>query len=210
MAKFYNIERENSMKIKRIVGGNIESNGYVLYDKIDGAGYIIDPGYNPEKFLKLVSELNIKLLGIILTHHHYDHVGAVDKIRATIDCKVYLHWGDVDMYKSNVDVMLSDGDLLNLGEESLLVIHTPGHTRGSICLFSEKSKVAFTGDTIFNVDLGRTDLLDGSQDDMKRSIIEKINLWENEITIYPGHGDSATMKYVRKNNKEFIDIIDHI
>ncbi len=210
MAKFYNIERENSMKIKRIVGGNIESNGYVLYDKIDGAGYIIDPGYNPEKFLKLVSELNIKLLGIILTHHHYDHVGAVDKIRATIDCKVYLHWGDVDMYKSNVDVMLSDGDLLNLGEESLLVIHTPGHTRGSICLFSEKSKVAFTGDTIFNVDLGRTDLLDGSQDDMKRSIIEKINLWENEITIYPGHGDSATMKYVRKNNKEFIDIVEHI
>jgi len=196
------------MKIKRIVGGNIESNGYILYDKINGEGFIIDPGYNPEKFLKLILELDIKLMGIILTHHHYDHVGAVDKIRTTTGCKVYLHWGDGDMYKSKVDVMLSDGDLLKLGEESLRVIHTPGHTRGSICLFAEKSKVVFTGDTIFNVDLGRTDLSDGSEDDMKRSIKEKINLWENEITIYPGHGDSATMKYVRKNNQEFSDIIN--
>lgn len=196
------------MKIKKIVGGNIESNGYILYDRPNGEGYIIDPGYNPDKYLTLVLDLNIRLIGILLTHHHYDHVGAVEKIRVATGCKVYLHWGDADRYKNTVDVMLSDGDVLALGDEFLKVIHTPGHTKGSICLFSEQSKVVFTGDTIFNVDLGRTDLQDGSQKEMNKSIKEKINSWDNDITIYPGHGDPATMKYVRKNNEEYKDIVN--
>jgi len=195
------------MKIKRIVGGNLESNGYVIYDREQGECYVIDPGYNGEKFLKIIGELGLKMKGILLTHHHYDHVGAVDKIRAATGCPVYIHRADSDRYPGHADVLLENGDKLLLGGEEIKVIHTPGHTRGSVCYYSEQSKLAFTGDTIFNVDLGRTDLADGSPTDMEYSVRDIIDLWSNEITIYPGHGDSCTMKYVRKYNTEFLDLV---
>lgn len=190
-----------------MIGGNLESNGYVIYDKEQGESYIIDPGYNGEKYVKLIGDLGLTLKGILLTHHHYDHVGGVDKIKAMTGCPVYIHRADGGMYKKPADVLLENGDKLLLGEEEIKVLHTPGHTRGSACFYSEQSKLAFTGDTIFNVDLGRTDLVDGSPTDMEYSIRDIIDLWSNEITIYPGHGDSCNMKYVRKYNREFLDIV---
>ena len=195
------------MKIKRLIGGNLESNGFVIYDKERGECFIIDPGYNGEKFLDIVEELDLALKGILLTHHHYDHVGGVDKIKGATGCPVYIHRADSDLYKKQADVLLENGDKLLLGEEEIKVLHTPGHTRGSVCFYSEQSKLVFTGDTIFNVDLGRTDLADGSQTDMEYSIRNIIDLWNNDITIYPGHGDSCNMKYVRKYNQEFLDIV---
>ena len=195
------------MKIKRLVGGNLESNGYVIYDREQGECFVIDPGYNGEKFLKIIEDLNLKMKGILLTHHHYDHVGGVDKIREMTDCPVYIHRADSDLYKKSADVLLEQGDTLMLGQEIIKVIHTPGHTKGSVCYYSEQSKLAFTGDTIFNVDLGRTDMIDGSAYEMELSIRNIIDLWSNEITIYPGHGDSCNMKYVRKYNQEFLDIV---
>ena len=111
-------------------------------------------------------------------------------------------------------VYLKDGDILELGDgteriEKLEIIHTPGHTKGGICIMCPQSKVCFTGDTIFNVDLGRTDLEDGSDSDMAASI-SIINKWPNDITIYPGHGDPATMKTVRKINLEFLEFLGEI
>jgi len=195
------------MKIKRLIGGNLESNGYVIYDREKGECFVVDPGYNGEKFLKIMRDLDLKMKGILLTHHHYDHVGGVDKIREMTDCPVYIHRADSDMYKKQATILLEDGDILLLGQEEIKVIHTPGHTKGGVCYYSEQSKVVFTGDTIFNVDLGRTDLSDGSQYQMENSIRSIIDLWSNEIMIYPGHGDSCNMKYVRKYNQEFLDII---
>ena len=196
------------MKIKRLIGGNLESNGYVIYDREQGECYVVDPGYHGDKFVKIIQDLGLKIKGILLTHHHYDHVGGVDKIKEATDCSVLIHRADSDMYKRPVDVLLEDGDKLMLGAEEIKVIHTPGHTKGSVCFYSEQSKLAFTGDTIFNVDLGRTDLSDGSPFEMEHSIKDVINLWSNEITIYPGHGDSCNMKYVRKNNQEFLSIVE--
>lgn len=196
------------MKIKRLIGGNLESNGYIVYDKDNGECYIIDPGYNGEKFIKKTEELGLKIKGILLTHHHYDHVGGVEKIKEMAECPVYLHREDCDIYRRPVDVALENDHILPLGEDELLVVHTPGHTKGSVCYYSEKSKLAFTGDTIFNVDLGRTDLEDGSPKEMETSVKNIIDGWSNEITIYPGHGDSCNMKYVRKHNQEFIDIVN--
>jgi hydroxyacylglutathione hydrolase len=193
------------MKIKRLIGGNLESNGYVIYDREQGECYVVDPGYNGEKFVKIMIDLGLKMKGILLTHHHYDHVGGVDKIKEATDCPVYIHRADSDMYKRPADVLLEDGDQLMLGNEEIKVIHTPGHTRGGVCFYSEQSKLAFTGDTIFNVDLGRTDLSDGSQYELEHSIKDIISLWSNEITIYPGHGDSCNMKYVRKYNQELVE-----
>lgn len=195
------------MKIKRLIGGNLESNGYIIYDQPQGQCYIVDPGYLGGRFLDEIKKLELSLLGILLTHHHYDHVGGVDKIKAETGCPVYLHRADCDAYGKPVEEMLEDGQTLLLGKEEIKVIHTPGHTQGGVCFFSQQSKLAFTGDTIFNVDLGRTDLSDGSSAQMAHSIRHIISHWPNEITIYPGHGDSCTMKYVRNHNQEFLELV---
>ena len=196
------------MKIKRFTGGTLESNGYVLYVREGGSCFIIDPGYDPKVFLVYIRDMKLDLKGIILTHHHYDHTGAVDRIKNETGCPVYLHREDCDMYGNQVDVYMEDSDIIDLDGVQLEVIHTPGHTRGSVCIFDVKDWVCFTGDTIFNVDLGRSDLEDGSEEQMIRSITEIIDRWPNDIMIYPGHGDGCTMKKVRKINREFTDIIE--
>jgi len=195
------------MVIKRLVGGTLSGNGYIVYKKEGGDCFIIDPGYSPEKFIKAVKELKLHVRGILLTHHHYDHVGGVKKIREAKDCPVYLHREDADMYRDSVDVLLEDGYELAFDDEKIKVLHTPGHTAGSVCYYVEKYKTAFTGDTIFNVDLGRTDMKDGSPRKMEESIRNVVNLWDNEVMIHPGHGDPCNMKFVRKVNREFLDIV---
>ena len=196
------------MKIKRFICGLLESNGYVIYQREGENCFIIDPGYGPKVFKDFINEHSLHVKGILLTHHHYDHVGAVDKLKDVFDCPVYLHRRDCDMYKKNVDVYMEDGDTIDLDGETITVINTPGHTKGSVCFFSHKSRLAFTGDTIFNVDLGRTDLEDGSEEEMRRSITDIVDKWQNDIMIYPGHGDGCTMKAVRRINKEFLDIVN--
>lgn len=196
------------MKIKRFIGGMLESNGYIVYQKEGGDCYLIDPGYNSKVFIEFIKGNNFCLKGILLTHHHYDHVGAVERVKEVFDCPVYLHRADCDMYGKDVDVYMEDGDVIDLEGETMKVISTPGHTAGSVCFYSDKSKVCFTGDTIFNVDLGRTDLEDGSEKDMIGSIVNIIDKWPNEIMIYPGHGDGCTMKKVRQINAEFISIVN--
>lgn len=185
----------------------LESNGYVIYQREGGSCYVIDPGYEAKNFTGFMEEKRLEPQGILLTHHHYDHTGAVKKLRAMRECPVYMHRADMDRYKGTVDRPLEDGDVILLEGEDIRVIHTPGHTAGGVCFFSEKSKLAFTGDTIFNVDLGRTDLEDGSAADMVRSCREIIDGWSNEIFIYPGHGDGCTMKTVRSINREFLEIV---
>lgn len=169
---------------------------------------MVDPGYNPERFLTFIQEHQLRPAGILLTHHHYDHVGGVDKIRNFFDCPVYLHRGDVDLYRKPVDVILEGGEQLDLDGEKIDVIHTPGHTSGGVCYYSEKSKAAFTGDTIFNVDLGRTDLEGGSFTQLQNTVVSILDKWSNDITIHPGHGDPCNMKYVRNHNEEFLYMLN--
>lgn len=195
------------MNIKRLVGGNLESNGYILYCREGGDAYIIDPGYNPERFMKLCTEKQLHVKGILLTHRHFDHVGGVEKIHNELDCPVMIHRLDADLYGKPVDRLLEADDVLELEDEKLEVCHTPGHTHGGVCFYCEKSKAVFTGDTIFNVDLGRTDLEDGSPQEMEASIRNIVSKWENDMTIYPGHGDPATMKYVRQHNQEYLELV---
>ncbi len=200
------------MKIKRFIGGLLESNGYVIYQQDGGEAYLIDPGYNSKVFIEYIKEHGFDLKGILLTHHHYDHAGVAERVKAVFDCPIYLHRRDCDIYsreyKRNADIYMEDGDVFDLEGEKIVVINTPGHTAGSVCLMSEKSKLCFTGDTIFNVDLGRTDLEGGSEAEMIDSILNIIDKWPNDIMIYPGHGDGCTMKKVRQINSEFLDIVN--
>lgn len=212
------------MEIKRFIGGLLEANCYVIAATGEKAAgfkqvpcFIIDPGYNPKKIIKYVREKNLAPRGIILTHHHHDHGGGAPLIRKELDCQVMIHTLDADRYGHEVDIYLEEGDVIRPYDsggsrrgqgDALEVLHTPGHTEGGICLLCREDKICFTGDTIFNVDLGRTDLEDGSESSMRQSIKEVVDKWGNEITIYPGHGDPATMKTVRKINKEFLEIIN--
>ncbi len=196
------------MKIKRFVGGALESNGYILFQKNGTKCYVIDPGYEPKKFIQYIKEQNLQLEGIILTHLHHDHTGAAQTVSDAFDCPIYMHEDDAFVYRGRVDQRLRDGDTFDLEGETLKILHTPGHTRGSICIYSEKSKVCFTGDTIFDTDLGRTDLDGGSENDMYWSIRNVVDQWDNQITIYPGHDGSCNMKFVRLHNLEFTALRD--
>lgn len=196
------------MKIKCFVSGALLSNGYVIYQKEGGSCYIIDPGYSPKKFIDFSREKALHPAGVLLTHLHHDHTGAADAVAEALDCPIYMHEDDAFIYRGRVDCHLLDGDTFDLEGETLQVIHTPGHTKGSICLMSQKSRVCFTGDTIFDTDLGRTDLAGGSEADMKHSVRDIIDKWENDITIYPGHDSGCNMKKVRIYNTEFLALRD--
>ncbi len=212
------------MEIKRIIGGILQANCYIISPSLKGDAkaaakektpcFIIDPGYDPGKIIKYINSENLSPEGIILTHHHVDHSGYADRVRKELDCPIMIHREDADRYEEGADILLEDGDVLTLckgngrGTVKLTVHHTPGHTKGGICLMAERDRICFTGDTIFNVDLGRTDLEDGSYEEMVSSIMNVIDKWDNDITIYPGHGDPATMKKVRKINLEFLEIIN--
>ncbi len=196
------------MKIKCFVSGSLSSNGYVIYQKEGGGCYIIDPGYSPRKFINFVRERELKPCGILLTHLHHDHTGAAEAVQDALDCPIFMHEDDAFVYGGRVDVRLSDGDSLELAGEELKILHTPGHTKGSICIMCPKSRVCFTGDTLFDTDLGRTDLSGGSEEDLRRSICRIIDKWDNDITIYPGHDTGCTMKKVRIYNREFLALRD--
>ncbi len=196
------------MKIERFVGGSLESNCYVISIAGRGQCYIIDPGYEAKKIVNHVQNKGLKCLGVILTHHHHDHVGAADKVSDVLECPVMMSFEDSLMYKGKVDNYLQDGDVLILEDEEMKILATPGHTHGSICILCEKSRVIFTGDTIFDTDLGRTDLSDGSFEEMRKTCRNIIDRWHDSFRIYPGHDDSATMKQVRMYNKEFLDCLE--
>ncbi len=212
------------MEIKRIIGGILQANCYIISPSQRGDAkaavkektpcFIIDPGYDPGKIIKHIKNENLSPEGIILTHHHVDHSGYADRVRKELDCPIMIHREDADRFEEGADIFLEDGDVLTLckdndrGTVKLTVLHTPGHTRGGICLMAARDRICFTGDTIFNVDLGRTDLDDGSYEEMVSSIMNVIDKWENDITIYPGHGDPATMKRVRKINLEYLEIVN--
>ena len=195
------------MEIKRFIGGILEANGYVISDPDSGECWIIDPGYRPKVFSQYVIKQGLHPQGILLTHHHSDHTGGAALVRRSLDCPVYLHRADCDAYGEHVDVYLEGGEGLALGEERFQVLHTPGHTKGSVCFLFRKSRCCFTGDFVFNVDLGRTDLADGSEEEMERSILQEAERWTGDITIYPGHGDDCIMRTVRRINQEYIDIV---
>lgn len=211
------------MKFERLVAGMLETNGYIIYDEHTLEALVIDPGDEPQAFITYIEKNSLKVLGIVLTHYHYDHIGAVEDIKKKYNCPVYIHKKDahglqraeinysMEGFRKPVSIIpdktLSHGDRIQAGSVVLEVIHTPGHTPGSICLRAKDANIIFTGDTIFDDDLGRTDLEGGSPGEMRKSIANKISKWPDDITIYPGHGDHAAMAYVRKKNIEFLSML---
>lgn len=200
------------MFLKRIPTGMFGSNCYILGD--DGEGAVIDPGVDTGEIMRVVDEAGLAVKYIILTHAHIDHICSVDELRDRTGAKVLVHEADAPslpdsrlngsaMFSSRrafreADVLLKDGDSVNLGGLKLQIIHTPGHTPGGICIKVEN--IVFTGDTLFRMSIGRTDLGNGDHDTLIRSITGKLFNLEDDTVVYPGHGPSSTIGYEKMRN----------
>jgi len=176
------------MQIKTIKVGGLQTNCYLVAENQEAL--IIDPGAESEKILKALGDQKVK--AIVLTHGHYDHVTEAFTLKEKINCPVMVHEKDESLMtystQTRADKLLKDGDQL-LG---LKVFHTPGHSGGSICLYSEKEKILFSGDTLFAGDYGRCDLPGSSQREMENSLKRLLAL-PPETKVYPGHGQPTTI-----------------
>ena len=175
---------KNEMLIKKLIVGMLQTNCYILAG--DERGIIIDPGDEVDRILEEVGDLKVDL--ILLTHNHFDHVGALSATVRATSAPVAIHPLD-NIDAANKD--LKDGEKIPFDDKEILVMHTPGHTQGGCCFLLEG--ILFSGDTLFPGGWGNTAFPGGSERDIFRSIREKLMKLPDETIVYPGHGDSTTI-----------------
>jgi glyoxylase-like metal-dependent hydrolase (beta-lactamase superfamily II) len=192
------------------------SNCYILIsDGNDGTRHaaVVDPSADANKIISFIENKNATLDFIVLTHGHFDHVLSLDTLRDKTNAPAYIHEDDDEMLPDGqknayslffgvekhwrpAEKLLDDGDMLKLGEDTIKVISTPGHSKGSICLLCEDKLI--TGDTIFANGYGRYDLHGGDADVLQTSLLSLRSL-DEDLTIYPGHGGKSTLKIALDN-----------
>lgn len=191
------------MNIKTLTLGDYATNCHILWQEEDTRCLVIDPGYEPERVLEAVDKLGLRVEAILLTHGHFDHVGGVKAIAADTDCKVFLNTADCAMPPMLTNGTLyytdslRDGQHLSLAGLELDVLSTPGHTPGSVCLICQDH--IFSGDTLFAMSCGRTDLPGGNSKQMRESLARLSALTGNYF-IHPGHGSSTCLRDEKKYN----------
>ncbi len=178
------------MQIKCLSLGRLRANCYLLISKNEIG--IIDPGGEPEEILKEINSLGFKVKYIINTHFHFDHTEANEAIREATGAEILIHEKEKSFINFKPDRFIKDKEKITIGDDTLEVIHTPGHTKGGICLAGEK--YVFTGDTVFKNGYGRTDLPGGSQSEILNSLQKLRSLLKPGNIICPGHGDSFEIK----------------
>ena len=194
------------VEIHTLVVGRLQTNCYILQS--GGEAVIVDPGDEHERILMLIKDVRAKPARIIATHTHFDHVLGVDGVRKATKASFLIHHDDLPMLQSmqsrvhqimgfevppppKVDGYVKDGDLLEVGDEKIRVLHTPGHSPGSVSLSGDG--YVLTGDALFNQSIGRTDLPGGDLNTLVHSIREKLFKLDDETTVYPGHGPETTI-----------------
>ena len=183
--------------------GAYQTNCYILHQEASTSCVVIDPGYTPEVILDFLAGKGLTLEAILLTHGHFDHVGAVRDLAAETGCRVWLNPDDLSMPPKLTAGPLyytdtySEGDTISPAGISFQVLSTPGHTPGSVCLIAED--FLFSGDTLFAGSCGRTDLPGGSTRAIRESL-RRLAALPQDYSVHPGHGESTTLAWEKQYN----------
>lgn len=202
------------MKIIRVPAGIYAANCYIVYSEKTNEGFIVDPGGDADDILSAIKENGVNAKSIILTHGHGDHIGGVRELKEKLEIPVMIHEDDREILvdgEKNLSTMmamgtieiepenlLKHGDMIEYNDLKAEIIHTPGHTRGGICIKVEDSII--TGDTLFAGSIGRTDLLGGDYNTIISSIKEKLLVYPDEYKVLPGHGGGSTIGKEKATN----------
>lgn len=202
----------------------LKTNSYVVCDERTKEAMVVDPGGQPEKIAEVLDILGANLKYIFVTHCHADHIGGITELKKLKGGKILVSRDDaeglfneeinlayiINMEKPELeaDSRLDDEDLIHVGDIEFKVIATPGHTKGGLCLYSEKEGMVFTGDTLFSGTWGRTDLPTGSFVDIITSITNKLMPLPDDTIVYPGHGKITMIQderniYLELREKDF-------
>jgi glyoxylase-like metal-dependent hydrolase (beta-lactamase superfamily II) len=196
--------------------GPLQCNCSVIGDESTQEGMVIDPGDDIADILALIQQHNLKIKQIVITHAHIDHVGGAMKLRAATGAPILLNENDYALLKMmdvqaswvgmaspgkvEIDQSIGNADTVKAGSLVANVLHTPGHTEGSVCLYFPAEKKLIAGDTLFAGSIGRTDLPGGSFDKIMASLREKLMALPDETVVIPGHGPLTNIGEERQNN----------
>lgn len=200
------------MYIKNFPSGPLQANSYLVWDDTK-EGFMVDLGGFNEKIVTWIEREGIKLKYIILTHGHCDHIGGVNWMKSLTGAKVVAAADELEMLEDSrinmssafgddititPDVLVGEEDNLKVGKMTLEFILTPGHSKGGMCI--KVGKVLFSGDTLFNSSVGRTDFYGGSMETLTKSIREKLFVLDDDVKVYPGHMGTTTIGYEKEHN----------
>lgn len=188
------------MKVHQLEVGNMQNFTYVLEDEQTNEAVIIDPSWDLDLVLDVVEKNGLKVKYIINTHHHFDHTIGNDAIVKKTGSKVVQHKNST----LKNDLTVSDGDKIRFGSSELTIVHTPGHSKDSMCLVGD-GKV-FSGDTLFVGNCGRVDLPGGSARELYHSLFDTVYKMDDDLTMYPGHnyGNSPTSTIGKEKKTNFV------
>lgn len=210
------------MKVEKIEVNILKSghitNSYVIYNEETKEALVIDPGDEFEKLKEYIDENNLNVNYIVITHAHFDHVLALEKLQKYTSSQVLISKEDLEMLKGNVSnaskainikqepilidekniKIVEDGMILNMLDDNFSFYKTPGHTSGCIIMYNKSNNFAVTGDTLFADCYGRCDLETGSFSQMVESLRKIFSIFDDDMVIYPGHGESSTINRTRR------------
>jgi glyoxylase-like metal-dependent hydrolase (beta-lactamase superfamily II) len=201
------------MKVHQILVGNMQNFSYVVEDDDTNEGIVIDPSWDLDKIEQVITRNNLKIKYIVNTHHHFDHTLGNEAMTNSTGAKIIQH----EESELQNDITVKDGDVINFGNSELRVLHTPGHSRDSICLIGD-GKI-FSGDTLFVGNCGRIDLPGGSAKELYHSLFDVLYHLDENLTLYSGHnygpspistiGKEKTTNLVmqKRTEKEFLDMM---
>lgn len=200
------------MQVVTIEIGAMGENCYIVSSE-RGNAVVIDPGGDADRILRKAEEHGWKIQKILLTHGHFDHVSGVKALKDATGAEIYIHSADQGMLTDprenlaalfgmeylpvSADTVVSEGEVIALDELSFTVLHTPGHTPGSVCYLAERT--LFSGDTLFAGSIGRTDFPNGSDLQLSRSL-QRLAALEGDYTVLSGHGEKTALEWERKSN----------
>jgi hydroxyacylglutathione hydrolase len=207
-------QKEGVLIIKKLEVGPIMANCFILGCETTKEAAVIDPGDDADRILMTLAKENLTVKYLVNTHGHFDHVGANKRMKEVTGAPLAIHTEDVPMLSQlsrsaasfglaaenspEPDLLLHDGDTVTFGDITLKVIHTPGHSRGGICLYTQGH--LFAGDTLFAGSIGRTDLPGGDYDTLIASIKEKLLSLPDDTIVYTGHGPETTIANEKRMN----------